>query len=70
MWSYIDDLACHKRRYSRKELVSKMETTGYKVEYITGFVFLLFPLMMVSRALNRKKRSKLKMNLVNCLQAS
>jgi SAM-dependent methyltransferase len=56
MWSYLDDLACHKRRYSRKELVSKMQAAGFQVEYVTGFVFLLFPLMRLSRALNRKKQ--------------
>ncbi len=60
MWSYLDDLACHKRRYSRSELVDKIEKAGFKIEYVTGFVFLLFPLMWFSRIINGKnpKNSK------------
>lgn len=55
MWSKTDDYACHKRRYSRKELVTKLESTGFKIEYVTSFMFTLFPLMIVSRFITGKK---------------
>lgn len=56
MWSYLDDMACHKRRYSRKELRAKLEGAGFEISYIGSFVFTLFPLMWFSRLL--KKNSK------------
>ncbi len=55
MWSELDVLVKHKRRYSRKELSEKLESTGYKVSYATSFVFTLFPLMYFSRLLEKKR---------------
>jgi SAM-dependent methyltransferase len=49
MWSQEDDAAYHKRRYTRKELKSKLVNAGFEVEFITSFMFLLFPLMLISR---------------------
>jgi hypothetical protein len=53
MWSRSDDIACHKRRYERKELESKLKNASFKVKYISSFVFILFPLMYLSRLLQR-----------------
>jgi SAM-dependent methyltransferase len=50
LWSSNDEIACHKRRYSRRELKTKMETVGFKVLWTTSFVTLLLPLMLLSRA--------------------
>ena len=55
MWSKTDDYACHKRRYSRKELVTKLQSKGFKIEYISSFMFTLFPLMIFSRFVTGKK---------------
>jgi SAM-dependent methyltransferase len=55
MWSSIDDIVKHKRRYSRRELVGKVEKSGLKVTFCTSFVCLLFPAMLVSRLLDRKR---------------
>lgn len=55
MWSNTDDAAQHVRRYSQKELRSKLEKAGFKVVRITGFVSLLFPFMLFSRVVNKKK---------------
>jgi SAM-dependent methyltransferase len=49
LWSLNDEIACHKRRYSRTELKTKIETVGFRVLWTTSFVTLLLPLMILSR---------------------
>lgn len=49
LWSHLDDIVCHKRRYSRSELVKKLAASGFTVERATSHVFLLFPLMCLTR---------------------
>ena len=49
LWSETDVYAHHKRRYSRKELRSKVERAGFRVEYMTSFVSVLLPALMISR---------------------
>jgi 2-polyprenyl-3-methyl-5-hydroxy-6-metoxy-1,4-benzoquinol methylase len=49
LWSIVDDISCHKRRYSRKELFQKVDEVGLKITYATSFVSLLFPVMFFSR---------------------
>jgi SAM-dependent methyltransferase len=49
LWSTLDEIVKHKRRYSRRELVTKLEDNGFDVNYTTSFVFVLFPLMLISR---------------------
>lgn len=53
MWSYLDDIAYHKRRYTRKELRTKLIGAGYEVKYIGSFVCTLFPAMAASRMLKK-----------------
>jgi len=57
MWSKIDDLSFHKRRYSKSEILDKLSRAGFKVEYVSSFVFVLFPLMYFIRILNRKEKA-------------
>lgn len=54
LWSNLDELVKHKRRYSRRELVEKLKNNGFEVERITSFIFVLFPLMLISRLLDTK----------------
>jgi SAM-dependent methyltransferase len=49
LWSVMDDYACHKRRYTRRELVGKVERAGFQVVRTTSFVTLLLPLLVFSR---------------------
>jgi SAM-dependent methyltransferase len=56
MWSYLDDIAFHKRRYSKKEILTKLKNAGFTITYHTSFVFSLFPLMTFSRWLKRNKK--------------
>lgn len=53
LWSRLDEIVKHKRRYSRRELVSKLEENGFKIDYATSFLFTLFPLMLASRIFDK-----------------
>lgn len=49
LWSTVDEVACHKRRYSKKELHAKVEAAGFWVVRSTSFVTFLLPLMFAAR---------------------
>jgi SAM-dependent methyltransferase len=53
LWSADDEIAHHQRRYSRAELRAKLERNGFKLRFCSSFVFVLLPLMYLSR-LRRK----------------
>lgn len=58
MWSYLDDISCHKRRYSRKELIQKVREAGFEIKFVTSFIFVLFPVMMLSRFLKGSRKQE------------
>jgi SAM-dependent methyltransferase len=47
LWSKLDDISLHQRRYERRELVRKVEATGFKIEYAGSFNSILAPLMLM-----------------------
>jgi SAM-dependent methyltransferase len=49
MWSEIDAISMHQRRYTARDLKTKMQRAGFACEYMTSFVSLLLPLMYLSR---------------------
>ena len=53
LWSARDDQAHHRRRYSRAELVGKVERAGFAVRQVTSFVSSLLPVMALSRLVRR-----------------
>ena len=53
LWSKQDEIACHVRRYTAKELRNKVEQAGFVVLYETSFVSLLLPVMWLSRRFGR-----------------
>lgn len=53
MWSTLDELVHHKRRYRRRELVERLERAGFEVVYVTSFVTVLFPVMVATRFFDR-----------------
>ena len=55
LWSNLDEIVKHKRRYSRREMVEKLVSCGFEIERATSFVFALFPLMLLSRLVDKKK---------------
>jgi SAM-dependent methyltransferase len=58
LWSSIDDFSCHRRRYSRGDLVRKARNAGFEVLRATSFVSLLLPLLLVSRLRQPKEVDK------------
>lgn len=53
LWSRFDEIGCHFRRYSMKELKEKLNAAGFEVAESTSFNAVLLPLMMLSRVLKR-----------------
>jgi 2-polyprenyl-3-methyl-5-hydroxy-6-metoxy-1,4-benzoquinol methylase len=63
-----DELACHRRRYRRGELRTKLEGAGFEVRLLTHFMAPLVPLLLALRVLNRllpptRQRSRERQNL-------
>ena len=56
MWSSLDDIVHHKRRYGRRELADKLQRAGFDLVYATSFVTALFPFMLITRLRGRGKR--------------
>jgi SAM-dependent methyltransferase len=50
LWSETDRWSGHERRYTRRELVAKLEAAGFRVRLVTSFVTVLLPVMAASRA--------------------
>ena len=48
-WSYNDELAQHLRRYSRTDFEELAEATGFELSLSRYFMFLLSPLLLMSR---------------------
>ena len=58
LWSSADELACHERRYTAKELKLKVSKAGFTVARTTSFVSLLLPFMAASRLKERLSKSQ------------
>jgi len=54
LWSSSDELAHHKRRYTRRDLVEKLRDNGFEIVHETSFAMLLLPLMAISRRWKRR----------------
>ncbi|MDO8555500.1 MAG: class I SAM-dependent methyltransferase [bacterium] len=57
LWSRHDELAHHVRRYSKKELISKIQKAGFKIEHITFFNTFLFLPEAIFRILKIGKKN-------------
>lgn len=49
LWSAMDDLAYHRRRYTRGELIEKVSTAGFRITRVSSFVSFLLPAMFAAR---------------------
>lgn len=57
LWSRIDEVARHVRRYGRAELEAKLCAAGFEMVASTSFVTILLPLMFLSRLRFRARRN-------------
>lgn len=57
IWSYFDVLSGHKRRYSKDEIVSKLEKAGFKIEKISYYMFFLFPIVFLRKIKSSKNKN-------------
>ena len=56
LWSRVDEVVRHVRRYTARELEGKVRSAGFRIIRSFSFVWLLLPAMYLSRA--RMKRTK------------
>lgn len=49
LWSPADEFARHRRRYTRRELVAKVQRAGFGLKTVSSFVSMLLPVMLLSR---------------------
>lgn len=56
LWSAQDERGCHKRRYVKNDLVSKMINVGFEVIRATSFMSLLLPVLIISRSQKKDAR--------------
>ena len=54
LWSGVDEYSCHKRRYTRSELVRKVRKAGFIPIHTTSFVTILLPAMAILRYQKRR----------------
>ena len=55
LWTIVDDYGHHQRRYTRKELVSKVTQAGFEVVHVTSFMTFTLPMLLLSRFLTRNQ---------------
>lgn len=58
LWSEIDEIDRHKRRYTKSEISEKIKAAGLEILDVNCFIFLLFPVMAISRFLRKRKQKK------------
>lgn len=54
LWSQRDELAGHRRRYTRRGLIQLLEGAGLRVESVRGYQVSLLPLVAISRVFGRR----------------
>ena len=58
LWSSFDEAAGHRRRYTNDELSGKLARAGFRVEYLSPFMLVPYPLMWAKRLLANRFRSR------------
>lgn len=53
LWSELDEIGRHRRRYTRGELTRTVTAAGLEVVFVSSFVSSLLPAMMLARAARR-----------------
>jgi hypothetical protein len=63
LWSPHDDFVHHVRRYTKNGLKKTLEEAGFKIERISYFNSILFPLALIQRLSMRLVKKKLSTHL-------
>jgi SAM-dependent methyltransferase len=58
LWSDFDEGSHHVRRYKKAELIERVKEAGLTPVFVSSFMALLLPLMVLSRLSFKKKRTK------------
>lgn len=53
LWSSLDEVAHHKRRYTRRTLAAVVRKAGFRIDHLTYFNTLLFPVAVFRRLFAR-----------------
>jgi SAM-dependent methyltransferase len=61
LWSELDELGRHRRRYTRPELTRKVAAAGLAVAFASSFVTSLLPAMVLARAARRLRPGRLEL---------
>jgi SAM-dependent methyltransferase len=54
LWSPHDEINQHRRRYERGELRARLEQSGFRIERLSYYNMLLFPVVYAARLLRRR----------------
>ncbi len=49
LWSWVDEASCHRRRYDRAELATKLEENGFEPLAWSSYLVWLMPMLWASR---------------------
>lgn len=65
LWSQMDEISGHKRRYGKSNLIALLESAGYNIEYISYFNCLLYvPQLLFRKLSNRELKEKNDQNIL------
>lgn len=68
LWSMVDEISGHKRRYEKEEIIKILSTAGYDVRKVSYFNFFLFFPQLIFRKYQDRKIAKSKDNSLLFLQ--
>ena len=60
LWSEIDEIDRHKRRYTQSEIIEKITDAGFTIRHVNCFAFAVFPITLLSRFGRKRKMAETK----------
>ncbi|MCS6955191.1 MAG: class I SAM-dependent methyltransferase [Candidatus Calescibacterium sp.] len=70
LWSKIDEISKHKRRYSKKQLKQKLVNSGFRILTINYFFISITPLLLFRKMIYKKNVKEIEMNISNFINYS
>lgn len=53
LWSRMDEISDHKRRYEKNQIITLLKNTGYQIEFVSYFNFLLYFPQLIFRKFHK-----------------